>query len=55
MSQIFLLTQSLNPFVEFCLWALMIEINVSFAVCQFVNFVHLEKGLIGNRARVVFV
>ena len=48
MSQIFLVIQSLNPFEKFCLWALMIAINVSVAICQFVNFVHLEKCLVGQ-------
>ena len=34
MSHILLLIQSLNPFLKFCLWALIIEINVSVAICQ---------------------
>ena len=49
MSHIFLVIQSLNPFEKFCLWALMIAINVSVAIWQLpirVNFVNLEKGLI---------
>ena len=33
-SEIFLVIQSLNPFEKFCLWALMIAINVSVAICQ---------------------
>ena len=48
MSQIFLLIQFLHPFEKFCLWALTITINIPLqsANCQFVNFVHLEKGLL---------
>ena len=34
MSHIFLLIKSLNPFVKFCLWFLIIVINVSVAICQ---------------------
>ena len=34
MSQIFLLIQSLNPYGKVCLWALMIAIDVSAAICQ---------------------
>ena len=33
-SEIFLLTQFLNSCRKFCLWALMIEINVSVVICQ---------------------
>ena len=46
MLQIFLVQQSLLPFEKFCLWALVFANNVSVAVCQFVNFVHLVKNLI---------
>ena len=51
MSQIFLVIQSVNPF---CLWALMIAIYESVAICQFVNFVLLEKGLIPVGGEVPF-
>ena len=34
MSEVFLVIQSLNPFEKFCLWDLMIAINVSVAICQ---------------------
>ena len=34
MSQIFLVIQSLNPFENVCLCALMTAINVSVAICQ---------------------
>ena len=33
-SQIFLVKQFLHPFEKYCLWALMIAINVSVAICQ---------------------
>ena len=33
-SHIFLKIQSLTPFEKFCLWALIIAINVSVAICQ---------------------
>ena len=33
-SQMFLEIQSFNPFGKFYLWALMIAVNVSVAICQ---------------------
>ena len=44
--QIFSQIQSLHPFEKFCLRTLLIAINVPVAICQFINFVHLEKGLL---------
>ena len=40
----------LNPFAKFCLWALMIAVDVSVAICQLPNrhFFNLEKGLVDN-------
>ena len=38
MSQIFLVIQSSTPYEKFCLWALMIAIDVSITICQFHSF-----------------
>ena len=54
MSQIFPVTQSLHPLETFCLWTLVVAINVSVAICQFVNFVHLEKGLLSKCYQIEF-
>ena len=37
---------SQNPDEKICLWASMITINVPVAICQFTNFLYLEKGLL---------
>ena len=50
--QIFPMIQSLHTFEKFCLWALMIAIYVSTAICQFVNFVHLEKSLLSMKNEI---
>ena len=56
MSHIFPVTQSLNPFEKFCLWALMIAIFLlQSANWQFVNFVHLEKGLIVVTFNILYI
>ena len=42
----------LNPCGTFCLWALMIAINMSIAICQFTNFRHLEKKAIQHFSKL---
>ena len=38
-----------DPQEKICLCALVIAINVTAAICQFVNFLNLEKGLFHRR------
>ena len=49
MSQIFLVIQSLHPFETFCLWAVMIAIYVSVAICQLPIRQSLGKRLLAIR------
>ena len=48
-SQIFLVLQSLIPCGKFCLWTLMIAINMSVAICQLAT---CEFSAFGKKANV---
>ena len=41
---VLLIVQILNTCEKFCLYALMIAINVSLSICQYDNCLHLEKN-----------